>query len=88
METNVPQTYRWRRREVPRIRVTWIGLVGMLLLLIHKQVSKALALAIGPSALLFIGLVLVPVLLLSLWRAGLLPPERVAVTDGEEPPAP
>ena len=87
MDPNVPQTYRWRRREVPKIRVTWIGLVFMLLMLIHKQLAKTLALSIGPAVLLFIPVVLLPVLLLSLWRAGLLPPERVPVTD-EEPPAP
>lgn len=88
MDPNVSQTYRWRRRDVPKVRVTWIGLVFMLLMLIHKQLAKSLALSIGPAVLLFIPVVLIPVLALSLWRAGLLPPERVPVQQDEEPPAP
>ena len=89
MDSNVPQTYRWRRRTVPSIRVTWLGMVGIFLLLLHQQVVRSFGLAIGPAVLLFIAFVFLPVLLLALWRAGLLPPERVAVTDTppDEPPA-
>jgi hypothetical protein len=84
----IERTYRWRRREVVRTRITWVGLVTMLLLLIHKQITTGMPMT--PKAAWFIAVVVVPVIALLLWRAGLLPPERVLV-DGEvpaEPPGP
>lgn len=80
MAEPIERTYRWRRREVVRTRITWVGLVTMLLLLIHKQLTFGMAMT--PKAVWFIFVVALPVLALLLWRAGLLPPERVAV-DGE-----
>jgi hypothetical protein len=81
----IERTYRWRRREVVRTRITWVGLVTMLLLLIHKQITTGMPMT--PRAAWFIAVVVVPVTALLLWRAGLLPPERVAV-DGAAPPEP
>lgn len=85
MAEPIERTYRWRRREVVRTRITWVGLVTMLLLLIHKQITTGMAMT--PKAAWFIAVVVVPVTALLLWRAGLLPPERVAV-DGEAPAGP
>lgn len=84
MAEPIERTYRWRRREVVRTRITWVGLVTMLLLLIHKQLT--LGMAMTPKAVWFIFVVALPVLALLLWRAGLLPPERVAVDDEPETP--
>lgn len=83
MDEPIARTYRWRRREVVKTRITWVGLVTMLLLLIHKEVSRGMAMT--PKAVWFIVLVVIPVVLVLLWRSGLLPPERVAM-DGEAPP--
>ena len=85
MDEPIARTYRWRRREVVKTRITWVGLVAMLLLLIHKEVSRGMAMT--PKAAWFIVLVVIPLVLLLLWRSGLLPPERVAV-DGEPQPTP
>lgn len=85
MAEPIERTYRWRRREVVRTRITWVGLVTMLLLLIHKQITTGMPMT--PKAAWFIAVVVVPVTALLLWRAGLLPPERVAV-DGEPPAEP
>jgi hypothetical protein len=75
---------------MPKIRVTWLGMVAIFLILLHQQIARSFSLAIGGSVLLFIGLVILPVLLTALWRQGLLPPERVAVheTPPDEPPQP
>lgn len=83
MTDDTPRTYRWRRREVPKLRVTWIGLVATLLMLIHIEVMKIFLVPVTPRFGLFLLMVVLPVLLLSLWRAGLLPPERVPY-EGEE----
>lgn len=69
----------WRRRQVLPVRVTWIGLVAVLGLLVHKRLGQVFAMGMTLKALLFIALVLLPTLLLALWRAGLLPPEQVEV---------
>jgi tellurite resistance protein TehA-like permease len=71
-------TTRWRRRDVLPIRVTWIGLVAVLLLLIHKRLIQLYPMGITERAGLFVLVVVIPVALVSLWRAGLLPPERVS----------
>lgn len=84
-------TYRWRRRRVPYTRVTWVGLVAVLLMLIHKRLGQAVPLSMGLTVLSFIGIVVLPTLAVILWRAGLLPPERVRVEGGAvqqaEPPS-
>ena len=61
--------------------------VTVLLMLIHKQIVLAQpGIGMTGKAAWFIAVVIVPVVLLLLWRAGLLPPERVAV-DGVPPDA-
>jgi hypothetical protein len=79
-------TYRWRRRKVIPTRVTWVGLVGLFLVLLHRELTHTLNTGMGLTVLLFIVIVLIPILLLILWRAGLLPPERVAVAPDEPQP--
>jgi hypothetical protein len=69
----------WRRRQVLPVRVTWIGLVAVLGLLVHKRLGQVFPMGMSLKALLFIGVVVLPTLFLALWRAGLLPPERVEV---------
>jgi hypothetical protein len=81
----IAPTYRWRRRKVVPTRVTWVGLVGLFLVLLHRELTRVLNPGMGLTVLMFIVVVLLPLLLLILWRAGLLPPERVAV--GAEPAA-
>jgi membrane protease YdiL (CAAX protease family) len=84
----VERTYRWRRRQVVQTRLTWLGLVAVLLLLIHKEILRTQpALGMTGKAAWFIAVVLVPMGLLLLWRAGLLPPERVPVDLPAEPDA-
>lgn len=88
MSEPVERTYRWRRRQVVHTRITWVGLVTVLLMLIHKQIVLAQpGIGMTGKAAWFIAVVIVPVVLLLLWRAGLLPPERVAV-DGVPPDSP
>ncbi|MNL71951.1 hypothetical protein D3C87_1971850 [compost metagenome] len=54
-------------------------------MLIHKQIVLAQpGIGMTGKAGWFIAVVIVPVVLLLLWRAGLLPPERVAM-DGVPP---
>lgn len=88
MDSNIPQTYRWQRRSVPRIRVTWLGMVAILMILLHQEIIRSFPMGMGGKVLLFIGLVMLPVLLLALWRQGLLPPERVPVDAPPPPGAP
>jgi hypothetical protein len=84
--TEQPQrTYRWRRRHVVPTRVTWVGMVGLFLVLLHAELRRAFNLGMAGTVGLFILVVLIPLLLLVLWRAGLLPPERVLV-EPEQPP--
>ena len=80
----VTRTTRWRRRTVRKIRVTWIAQVTLLLLLIDEYLIGVYQLRMGGKFLLTLFLVVLPCLALSLWRAGLLPPERV-VTEEETP---
>ena len=91
MTEPIAKTYRWRRRQVIQTRVTWVGMVGLFLVLLHREVTKVMNTGMGLTVLLFILIVLLPIGLLILWRAGLLPPERVEVTPEEaaaaaEPP--
>lgn len=74
-------TYRFRRREVMPIRVTWLGQVALALTLIHQAVFRTLlpGAPVGTRVLAFALGVLLPTLLLALWRAGLLPPVREVV---------
>lgn len=79
----------WRRRPVPAFRVTWVGLVCVLGLLVHKRLGQVLLLGTTEKFLLMIPLVVLPTLLLALWRAGLLPPEHVEVpVEALPPPGP
>lgn len=90
MNQPVAPTYRWRRRKMPYMRVTWVGMVAVLLILIHDQLTRMYPMGRGLQVLLFILIVVLPIFALSLWRAGLLPPERVAIdsaTSEEEPRA-
>lgn len=77
MTDDIPRTYRWRRRQVPKLRVTWIGLVATLLTLVHIEVMRLFPVGITARFGFLLLMVVLPVLLLGLWRAGLLPPERV-----------
>jgi hypothetical protein len=77
----VQRTVRWRRRTVRKIRVTWIGQVTLLLALVDEYVIQTFQLAIGGKFLATLLIVILPVLALCLWRAGLLPPERVVVEE-------
>lgn len=81
MADETPQTYRWRRRRVLPIRVTWIGMVAVFMLLAHLTHMQLRPMGMTAQAGWFIVTVLVPVVLVALWRAGLLPPERVP--DGD-----
>jgi fucose 4-O-acetylase-like acetyltransferase len=85
VEEKPPVTYRWRRRDVPRIRITWVGQVAMFLLLLHQFILRTHPMGMVGRAGLFILVVLIPVVLVSLWRAGLLPPERVPVDQDPQP---
>lgn len=76
----------WRRRAVPAFRITWIGLVCALGLLVHKRLLQLFDPSMGLKFLLFMLIVVLPTMLLALWRAGLLPPERVAVPVEPLPP--
>lgn len=79
----IAATYRWRRREVMPVRVTWLGMVLVLCLMTHRAiVTNVAGLGMTGKVGAFIAVVILPMLALVLWRAGLLPPERVRV----EPP--
>jgi hypothetical protein len=84
LSQEIPRTYRWRRRQVPYTRVTWVGMVAVLLILIHDQLTRVYPMGMTLKAALFIAIVVIPTILVILWRQGLLPPERVPV---DEPPA-
>lgn len=74
----VAVTYRWKRRAVQRVRVTWLFMVFVLFCMGHRAFLHAhLDLGMAGKVGSFIGMVLFPTLLLTLWRFGLLPPERV-----------
>ncbi len=84
IETRAPEgaevapTYRWRRREVMKVRVTWLAMVLVLCLMVfraitHQWTGLGKTLEVG----IFIAVVILPMLGLVLWRFGLLPPERV-----------
>ena len=74
----IAPTFRWRRREVFKVRVTWLGMVLVLCLMTHRAILNAWpALGMGSKVLAFVAVVVLPMLLLGLWRLGLLPPERV-----------
>lgn len=73
-------TYRLRRRSVMKVRPTWLAMVVVLLLLSHRELLKTYpTIGMGFAILSFIVIVIVPSVLLVLWRLGLLPPERVPV---------
>lgn len=76
-QPNVGRTVRWRRRQVRKIRVTWIGQVGLLLFLLSNYLMQQFPMGMGYKVLLTLVMVVLPVIALALWRAGLLPPERV-----------
>jgi hypothetical protein len=84
----VERTYRWRRRKVVQTRVTWVGMVGLFLVLLHAELRRAFNLGMTGTFGLFILVVVLPLAALVLWRMGLLPPERVAVEVEDAPPAP
>lgn len=74
----VAPTYRWRRREVFKVRVTWLGMVLVLCLMTHRAILLNWpALGMTGKVATFIAVVILPMLGLALWRLGLLPPERV-----------
>ncbi|MEB3222511.1 MAG: hypothetical protein VKS61_10575 [Candidatus Sericytochromatia bacterium] len=77
-------TYRWRRRQVQRVRVTWLGMVLVLCLMSHRSLLNAFPdWSTTVRFLTFVPTVVLPMLLLTLWRLGLLPPERVLVSPDE-----
>jgi hypothetical protein len=77
-------TYRWRRRKVQRVRVTWLGMVLVLCLMVHRSLLRAHPeWSTTVQTLTFLPTVVLPMLLLTLWRLGLLPPERVLVAPNE-----
>lgn len=87
MNQEPPRTVRYRRRRVVPIRWTWIGQVSLLLFLVHQLVIRMGGIdRITTQAALFIAIVVVPLVLLVLWRLGLLPPERVVGDETPEPP--
>ncbi|MDB5102226.1 MAG: hypothetical protein JWM80_6647 [Cyanobacteria bacterium RYN_339] len=77
----IQRTTRWRRRKVRKIRVTWIGQVTLLLILIDEYLMASFHLQMGGKFVLTLALVVLPCLAMCLWRAGLLPPERVTTTE-------
>ena len=82
---DVAPTYRFRRRAVMKVRVTWLAMVLLLCLMAHRAITRTWpGLGMTAEVALFIGVVVLPMIGLILWRAGLLPPERVRVDD---PPA-
>lgn len=81
MAEQVQGTYRWRRRQVVPTRVTWVGMVGLFLVLLHAELRRAFNLGMTGTVGLFILVVVLPLVALILWRQGLLPPERVLVQD-------
>jgi hypothetical protein len=56
--------------------------VTLLLLLIDEYLMSTFHLRMGGKFLLTLVLVVLPFLALCLWRAGLLPPERVTTEEG------
>lgn len=91
MAEQVQGTYRWRRRRVVQTRVTWVGMVGLFLVLLHAELRRTFNLGMTGTVGLFILVVVLPLIALILWRMGLLPPERVLVEDepsASEPPSP
>jgi hypothetical protein len=72
----VTRSVRWRRRKVPKVRVTWVAQVALLLSLIDEYLMQQFPMGMGGKFGLTIVVVILPVFALSLWRAGLLPPER------------
>lgn len=85
--STLERTYRWRRRAVFPVRVTWLGMVFVLFLMCHRAVLLSNPdLGQGMKVLAFILVVVLPMLALVLWRMGLLPPERVEATYDEPPP--
>ena len=77
MSQEPTRAVRWRRRAVPHIRFTWIGMVTVFCVLLHAELMKYMNFGMTGRVIAFIVLVVVPVLAVVLWRAGLLPPERV-----------
>lgn len=79
-------TYRWRRRRVMHVRVTWLAMVLVLALLIFfKTMERLPTIGQGGKVLGFILIVILPMVAVGLWRAGLLPPERVRADFPDEP---
>lgn len=84
-EPEIAATYRWRRREVMPVRVTWLGMVLVLCLMTHRAIlQNAPTLGMIGKVVAFILVVILPMVGLILWRFGLLPPERVRVEHGQE----
>lgn len=76
----IAPTYRFRRREVMKVRLTWLGMVFVLCLMTFRAITRGWpGLGMTGEVVLFIGVVVLPMLALALWRLGLLPPERVRV---------
>lgn len=77
-------TYRWKRRAVQKVRVTWLGMVLVLCLMSHRSLLQAFPdWSMTLKVLSGFGVVILPMLLVVLWRLGLLPPERILVEPDE-----
>ncbi|GEM_PF-4840617 len=74
-------TYRLKRRSVMKVRPTWLIMVVVLLMLVHREFLRGIPMGMGLAFVSFVAVVLVPSGLLLLWRLGLLPPERVMVGE-------
>ncbi len=74
-------TYRLKRRSVMKVRPTWLTMVVVLLLMMHRELLRGIPMGMGLAVASFVVIVVVPSVLLVLWRLGLLPPERVMVGE-------
>jgi hypothetical protein len=84
-EGEIAPTYRLRRREVMKVRTTWLIMVLVLCLMTARAIMRGVPIeSRGGQVLTFILVVVLPMVALILWRLGLLPPERVRADD---PPA-
>ncbi len=83
-----PVSVRWRRRAMPKVRVTWLAMVVIMFMLAHRALIENVPLGVTGKVATFIAMVLVPTVLFALWRLGLLPPERVVVEATDPEPGP
>jgi hypothetical protein len=66
------------------VRVTWLGMVLVLCLMCHRSLLQAFPdWSMAVKWLTFLPTVVVPMVVLTLWRLGLLPPERVLMAPDE-----